>query len=206
MTTKERILAKAKELYNQQGTDSITVRHIASELTMSHGNLCYHFPNTDSIIQALYIDLVEKLNGLFTGMETTSSSLQVLYDTSFKGFELLYEYRFLMLDFVRIMRSIPAINQHFKQLMLVRKLQMIQTFKDLETDGLIRSPLFPDQYELLTEHLLTFGDFWIARAEIVYEGEVNKRVQHYHRIFLSSLILILTERGLEEWNRLFISK
>lgn len=206
MTTKERILAKAKELYNQQGTDSITVRHIASELTMSHGNLCYHFPNTDSIIQALYIDLVEKLNGLFTGMETTSSSLQVLYDTSFKGFELLYEYRFLMLDFVRIMRSIPAINQHFKQLMLVRKLQMIQTFKDLETDGLIRSPLFPDQYELLTEHLLTFGDFWIARAEIVYEGEVNNRIQHYHRIFLSSLIPILTERGLEEWNRLFMSK
>lgn len=206
MTTKERILAKAKELYNQQGTDSITVRHIASELTMSHGNLCYHFPNTDSIIQALYIDLVEKLNGLFSGMETTSSSLQVLYDTSFKGFELLYEYRFLMLDFVRIMRSIPAINQHFKQLMLVRKLQMIQTFKDLETDGLIRSPLFPDQYELLTEHLLTFGDFWIARAEIVYEGEVNKRVQHYHRIFLSSLIPILTEQGLEEWNRLFMSK
>ena len=206
MTTKERILAKAKELYNQQGTDSITVRHIASELTMSHGNLCYHFPNTDSIIQALYIDLVEKLNGLFAGMETTSSSLQVLYDTSFKGFELLYEYRFLMLDFVRIMRSIPAINQHFKQLMLVRKLQMIQTFKDLETDGLIRSPLFPDQYELLTEHLLTFGDFWIARAEIVYEGEVNNRIQHYHRIFLSSLIPILTEQGLEEWNRLFISK
>ena len=206
MTTKERILAKAKELYNQQGTDSITVRHIASELTMSHGNLCYHFPNTDSIIQALYIDLVEKLNGLFAGMETTSSSLQVLYDTSFKGFELLYEYRFLMLDFVRIMRSIPAINQHFKQLMLVRKLQMIQTFKDLETDGLIRSPLFPDQYELLTEHLLTFGDFWIARAEIVYEGEVNNRIQHYHRIFLSSLIPILTEQGLEEWNRLFMSK
>ena len=58
----------------------------------------------------------------------------------------------------------------------------------------------------MTEHLLTFGDFWIARAEIVYEGEVNKRVQHYHRIFLSSLIPILTERGLEEWNRLFMSK
>lgn len=206
MTTKERILAKAKELYNQQGTDSITVRHIASELTMSHGNLCYHFPNTDSIIQALYIDLVEELNGLFAGMTTTTSSLQVLYDTSLKGFELLYEYRFLMLDFVRIMRSIPAINQHFKQLMLARKLQMIQTFKDLEADGLIRSPLFSDQYELLTEHLLTFGDFWIARAEIVYEGEENNRIKRYHRVFLSSLIPILTERGLEEWERLFMSK
>lgn len=206
MTTKERILKKAKELYNQQGTDTITVRHIASELMMSHGNLCYHFPNTDSIIQALYNSLVEELNGLFAGMEVTSSPLETLYDTSFKGFELLYEYRFLMLDFVRIMRNIPTINQHFKQLMLVRKSQMIQTFNDLEINGIIRSPLFPDQYELLTEHLLTFGDFWIARAEIIYEGEENNRIQHYHRIFLNALIPILTERGLAEWNRLVRSK
>ena len=61
MKTKERILEAALRQFNDIGTDQATVRSIAEEVGISHGNLCYHYKNTDVLIEALYDRLVEEL-------------------------------------------------------------------------------------------------------------------------------------------------
>ena len=48
-TTKEKILKKSQELFNEEGYDRITMRRIADELNMSVGNVTYHF-NTFTMI------------------------------------------------------------------------------------------------------------------------------------------------------------
>ena len=40
MTTKEKIIDTALQLFNKQGIDPVTTRHIAKEMNISHGNLC----------------------------------------------------------------------------------------------------------------------------------------------------------------------
>ncbi len=61
MTTKEKILEAARELFNKEGIDAITTRHVAARLGISHGNLCYHYPRKEILIEKLYYELVEKL-------------------------------------------------------------------------------------------------------------------------------------------------
>ena len=51
--TKDKILKTAERLYNQLGLESVSIRGIASEMGISHGNLMYHFENKETLTRAL---------------------------------------------------------------------------------------------------------------------------------------------------------
>jgi len=54
MTTKERILDEALQLFNDDGVENVTTRHIAKSLGMSQGNLHYHYPTKNIVIETLF--------------------------------------------------------------------------------------------------------------------------------------------------------
>jgi len=120
MKTKERILQAALRQFNQSGTDKTTVRSIAEEVGISHGNLCSHFKNTDELIEALYLQLVDETAILIGSQETLHLTLETAWDLSWDTFQLLYRYRFLLLDFARIIRRIERMRNNFHQLMFRR--------------------------------------------------------------------------------------
>ena len=198
MTTKERILEKALELFNQEGSDAVTVRHIAKELGMSHGNLCYHFPTTDAIIQSLYLQLVAELDALILIEEGKMMDITLLgvIEMSKSSFSILYKYRFILLDFVRIMRRIPEIKTHYRQLTKIREQQFQYIINELIHKKVFRAPIFEHEYTNWIHSAILFGDFWISSAEILYEGDEDKKVDTYHKIFITMTLPYLTQDGL----------
>ena len=52
-STKERILAASLALFNERGYGNVTMRMIADSLSISVGNLTYHFPKKQDIVNAL---------------------------------------------------------------------------------------------------------------------------------------------------------
>lgn len=61
MKTRDRILLKSLELFNEQGERLITTNHLAAALGMSPGNLYYHFPNKDAIIFELFQQYADQM-------------------------------------------------------------------------------------------------------------------------------------------------
>jgi|GEM_PF-4394606 len=51
--TKNKILKTAQRLYNQKGLESVSIRGIAAEMGISHGNLMYHYENKEVLTKAL---------------------------------------------------------------------------------------------------------------------------------------------------------
>ncbi|MBL7817400.1 MAG: TetR family transcriptional regulator [Saprospiraceae bacterium] len=205
MGTKEKILQKSLDLFNANGTDAVTVRHIAAELGMSHGNLCYHFPSTDALIQALYLQLVDKLDAAILRGQTgqqTEMNLSFLYNMTLTTYDLLNQYRFLMLDFVHIMRRIAFIRSHYQQLTAARREQFLFLMYQLQQNGIIRSNLSEQECNDWIALATLFGDFWLSNAAILYAGEEVDKVMYYAQLFMRLGLPYLTEHGLNEWKRI----
>lgn len=205
MGTKEKILQKSLDLFNANGTDAVTVRHIAAELGMSHGNLCYHFPSTDALIQALYLQLVDKLDAAILRGQTgqqTEMNLSFLYNMTLTTYDLLNQYRFLMLDFVHIMRRIAFIRSHYQQLTAARREQFLFLMYQLQQNGIIRPDLSEQECNDWIALATLFGDFWLSNAAILYAGEEEDKVMYYAQLFMRLGLSYLTEKGLNEWKRI----
>lgn len=60
-STREKILAVSLRLFNEQGYRSVTMREIADALSISVGNLTYHFAKKQDIVAALMDDIFAQM-------------------------------------------------------------------------------------------------------------------------------------------------
>ena len=203
MKTKDKILSAALGLFNEYGLDAVTLRQIASEVGISQGNLNYHFPKKEDIVEALYQQLVTRINVDFDQLEKTNPTLEVLFTLGKKTLLALYDYRFIMLDFVRLMKQHPGVQQHFKALNALRRQQYAQMFQALEQQQLMLPEEFPEQYDHLMIQFSILGDYWISSAEILRDDlSTEAKISYYLKILVSSLYPNLTHRGKQEFLRL----
>lgn len=204
MDTKEKILEVALRQFNELGTDAVTVRSIAQEVGISHGNLCYHFPNTDAIILALYRKVVDEMNTQAIQAIAASTELEQMLRIGEVGFRILYRYKFLMLDLVRIMRRIPQIQEEYSALIKLRRAQFVQIFQTMAAKGWLRAEPVPGYYEDMATRLLILGDGWIPHAEFHFEGNDEQVIAYYFRVFVGEMLPLFTKKGQKLYNKLYL--
>lgn len=202
MKTKDKILETALKLFNQEGVDQVTPRRIATEMGISHGNLRYHFSKKEEILYALYMQLVSAFDQAI--IETQGKpSLKMAYELLKLVYYKLDEHRYLMIDFVSIMRQVPAIRIHYQALFQARKLQFAGLFEALRADGTLQPEMFPGQYEHVLLQLTIFSDFWVGAAEIHFQHLKSNKVDYFIKIALSMLFPYLTEKGRKAFHELY---
>jgi AcrR family transcriptional regulator len=195
MRTKDKIVEAALALFNNQGTDLITVRHIAKEMGISHGNLCYHFPRKEDIIYQLYLNLVAELDAAIGQLQGGELNIKQLMESVGRTFAIQYKYKFILTDFVAIMRSMPEIKTHFQSLFIRRKTQFSALIAYLIQTGYFQEEQYPGQYDVFIHQFYILGDFWIAESEILFQGSDAAKLAHYTRIACGLVYVYLTERG-----------
>jgi AcrR family transcriptional regulator len=114
MKTRDRILAAALELFNQQGERKVTTNHIAAHLEMSPGNLYYHFKNKQEIIYELFLSYEDRVD---TNLNVPSDRQLTIEDklnylqTIFQG---LWEYRFIHRDMEHLLLSEERLHARYR--------------------------------------------------------------------------------------------
>lgn len=202
MKTKDKILVKAKELFNELGSDAVTVRRIAAALGISHGNLCYHYPTTDDIIEKLYFQLVQELDAvLLRGGKKppTPIDLVFLHRVTRQTFEIQYDYRFLLLDFVRTMRRLPKVREHYRNLAAVRMQNFQVIIQELIYKEVVRKEIIDGQFLYFVKQITLFSDFWLSEAEVLFDGEEKDKIATFHALSFSMITPYLTEKGLAQY-------
>lgn len=205
--TKDKIIETSLRLFNEQGVENVTVRDIAKEMGISHGNLCYHFANIDEIVFKLYENLVAELDTSITEFQSKDIDLELLYHTTEYIFTRFYKYRFLMLDFVGIMRKTEKIKVHYQQLIARRRMEFGFMIQNLIAQGVFKPELFEGQYDHIMSLFMIVGDFWIGHSEIFFQGKNDEeKIDHYIKIYLYSATFYLTDKGLADFHKLFPTK
>jgi AcrR family transcriptional regulator len=95
--TAERILEVTLELFNRFGEPNVSTTLISAELGISPGNLYYHYPAKDELINSLFERYEQALNellGASDGVRNVEDAWFFLHSL----FEIIWQYRFLYRD------------------------------------------------------------------------------------------------------------
>lgn len=201
LKTREQILATALGLFNEQGVEAVSTRQIATAAGISQGNLCYHFPAREQIVEALYKQLWQVFEDMLAGQAQGPPDLLSQPFGSWLICRAQHQYRFLMLDFVGIMRRHPGIREHFRAMVPHRQAQFAAIFTAYTAQGWMQPEPEPGAYQRLVMQCYILGDFWLAEAAILFEGSEDEMLLHYSGLLCGMLWPYLTDAGKARLNQ-----
>ena len=95
--TAERILEVTLDLFNRFGEPNVSTTLISSELGISPGNLYYHYPAKDELINSLFDRFDKSLNELLNAADDVRN-VEDAWFFMHTLFERIWQYRFLYRD------------------------------------------------------------------------------------------------------------
>ena len=126
--TAERILEVSLDLFNRFGEPNVSTTLISAELNISPGNLYYHYPAKDELINALFDRYERALNELLNagdGVRNVEDAWFFMHTL----FELIWQYRFLYRDLNDLLSKNRRLETHF-QWVLKNKTRAVRAMLD----------------------------------------------------------------------------
>jgi len=114
--TAERILEITLALFNRFGEPNVSTTLISAELNISPGNLYYHYPAKDELINALFDRFERALNDLLNAGDDVRN-VEDAWFFMHTLFELIWEYRFLYRDLNDLLSKNRRLETHFQSIL-----------------------------------------------------------------------------------------
>ena len=111
--TAERILEVTLELFNRFGEPNVSTTLISAEMSISPGNLYYHYPAKDELINSLFGRYEKALGDILQaadGVENVEDAWLFFHML----FELVWSYRFLYRDLNDLLSKNRKLETHFQ--------------------------------------------------------------------------------------------
>ena len=126
--TAERILEVTLELFNRFGEPNVSTTLISAELKISPGNLYYHYPAKDELINSLFTRYEEALGQLLHAADDVRN-VEDAWLFLHMLFELIWQYRFLYRDLNDLLSKNRKLETQF-QAVLKNKSHAVQGVLD----------------------------------------------------------------------------
>jgi AcrR family transcriptional regulator len=131
--TAERILEVTLDLFNRFGEPNVSTTLISAELSISPGNLYYHYPAKDELINSLFDRYERALNDLLHAADGVRN-VEDAWLFFHMLFELIWQYRFLYRDLNDLLSKNRRLETHF-QFVLKNKSRAVAQVLDGLTRG-----------------------------------------------------------------------
>jgi len=111
--TAERILEVSLELFNRFGEPNVSTTLISAEMNISPGNLYYHYPAKDELINTLFDRYERALNEILQAADNVEN-VEDAWLFFHMLFELIWNYRFLYRDLNDLLSKNRRLETHFQ--------------------------------------------------------------------------------------------
>jgi len=170
--TRERILAMALVLFNEDGEPHVTTNRIADELDISPGNLHYHFKTKGDLIEALFSAYEGRMLSLLATPEEREPEIEDIWLFMHLAFETIGDFRFFYRDLTDLCSRFRGLHHRFRGIL---RLSM-DTARGL-LEGMARSKqLRANDAELdsIVRNIILVSTFWLAFDQVL-ERESDPR-------------------------------
>ncbi len=157
--TAERIAEVTLDLFNRFGEPNVSTTMISAELNISPGNLYYHYPSKDALVNQLF----DQYEAALLGLLDAAPDVKDVEDTWFflhSLFEQIWSHRFLYRDLNNLLSGNRHLETHFHAV-LERKTHAFRLLlESLATAGLMR--IDPDSIETLSASMSVMVTYWLS--------------------------------------------
>ena len=157
--TAERILEVTLELFNRFGEPNVSTTLISAEMHISPGNLYYHYPAKDELVNRLYERYEKGLNELLNA----SDDVRDVEDAWFflhTLFELIWQYRFLYRDLNDLLSRNRRLETQF-QTVLRNKTRALRALLDgMNRSGALR--IDSREVEATATSMVVVLTYWLS--------------------------------------------
>lgn len=132
--TAERILEVTLDLFNRFGEPNVSTTLISAELGISPGNLYYHYPAKDELINALFGRYEKALSELL-GATDNVRNVEDAWLFFHMLFELIWQHRFLYRDLNDLLSKNRKLETHFQSVLQQKNQAMAAVLGGLQQGG-----------------------------------------------------------------------
>jgi AcrR family transcriptional regulator len=135
--TAERILEVTLELFNRFGEPNVSTTLISAELNISPGNLYYHYPAKDELINSLFDRYERSLSELLNasdGVRNVEDAWFFLHTL----YELIWQYRFLYRDLNDLLSKNRRLETHFQWVLKNKTRSLRALLESMNRSGAIQ--------------------------------------------------------------------
>jgi len=203
MKTKEKIKNRSRALFNSKGFKNVTLREVAKELSISYGNVTYHFKTKYQLILSLYEDMLRETEEILQTLDFDHLLFGML-DAPNITFEISKKYLFLYVDFIEIKRSYLDLSERLERDNNSRKQQYLLLLQQLRTQGILREDLTDSDLDYLMDlsgAMRTFFFINLTPSELAHKNLKHKYVAYVNRLVFP----YLSKEGVKQY-QLYLEK
>jgi AcrR family transcriptional regulator len=201
LNTRDKILDKALEMFNERGIEYVGLRELAAVLDMRVSNITYYFPTKDDLVYALSLELSKKNAALIAEREslTMLAFLQVLHQV----FQNHVTFRCLLLSVVHLLQQNKHMAAAYKKTQNVRNATLKLNLQALEGGGYLKIQDGTDR-EFLVSGISLISRFWISEAAVSFRNLSTEEQIRYYLLLLTKLLMPYSTAKAKKEIRTFI--
>jgi AcrR family transcriptional regulator len=162
--TRERILALSLRLFNEHGEPNVTTSAIAEGMSISPGNLYYHFHNKEEIVDALFEAYERDIDALLALPARRTADVEDAWLFLHLLFETILKHRFVYRDLHDLLARNRRIGARFPRIMTRKTAAARQLCDGLAAAG----QLHATDYELqaLSTNMVVVATWWLSYEHV----------------------------------------
>lgn len=182
LSTKQRILQSALQLFNLHGTASVSTNHIAEHAGISPGNLYYHYHNKADIIESLLQQMIEDWEQVWKLPGRRPVHWNDLENVLEHNFRMLWEYRFFHRELVALLGQHESLRETYSMVYSRRMTEQALFFEPFFEDDILRKPADPEEMrEILTACWIIVSN-WLTFLELSGQAVDRPRIREGIRL------------------------
>ncbi len=198
-STKEKIIAMSLSLFNRSGVENITTRHIAKELGISQGNLHYHYPNKDKLLETLFGDMLTALKNAERIIEDKPLDPEQMLLSMTDNFKIMYSYRLFFQQNDVIWRRLPEIKETMTLLFQTKQSEILALIELYKKEGKFREEISARQVEFLAEQFIFNIQSWLNVKDY---NPANASFEYYAKLLFRLWLPYLDPSEMKTWEKL----
>ena len=202
--TKQVVLNTARKLFNEVGYSRVTIRQIAQEMSISSGNLNYHFKKREEILEALYFEMVSSFDKRVEELGNQEISLAHMQKEIIDSMKRMLDYRFFWSDLYYLLQSSETIRKHFQKVREDRINGYHYVFSVLKAQDILHNDGLPVEESFLIQRMIDYSNTWIYNS-FLYKHTLTEAnlIQQSCFQLMSTMDSIFTDKGRAQFRSLF---